>query len=657
MRHSWLRKGYLRLLMALSLMVVLQGLYAQTWTWQQRCIGNNEWYAYCIGGICGGFPSFDTLYRNNWGQSYCGSPSGLRFPEVGSSVIFPTNSNARLTQNCDVKSITLESGSTFTWQGGTLTLRDPSNNNTPGVFLNRGTVSIEPIQSCTLSGTFINESVLRYLDGTLYLNGATIQNYGLIVAEQGRITTVASTWNEYMIKNFATLRKQGTGSLTIQVPVEQQNAYVQVLEGSLLLQTSSKFGNTNWLVNHGANLHIQSGINYFLGNHVGEINGSLLNSARILLMGSSAVVFNFGGNGFTWVSGEIYQHYVPLRNDGLIRTVPGHDRVLAASLFNAGTFHHQGGTILTENAEITNLENGTLLLDSGNFRNRASRFLRIINFGVIRKTTQGSSYVEALPLRNFSLVDCQGELHVPQLEQVQGETRIHYGATLTVDDPIALFGGVLMGSGTLRRGSLGLGGIRATGGVIAPGIVDPANPQLNPVGIFTILDGNLIIGTNATLEIDLSGTDNSNHGNPMYDQLRVVPMWNRTLTVQLNGTLRLKGRNGFTPSVGDSFDIILNPINNWNLSGTFSRVEVDPHTLPCMEVAVHYTPNRVWVEVVRTSGINPDLNNDGCVDDADLLNVLFAFGQTGSSPADVNCDGIVDDADLLSVLFAFGQGC
>jgi hypothetical protein len=26
-------------------------------------------------------------------------------------------------------------------------------------------------------------------------------------------------------------------------------------------------------------------------------------------------------------------------------------------------------------------------------------------------------------------------------------------------------------------------------------------------------------------------------------------------------------------------------------------------------------------------------------------------------PADVNCDGIVDDADLLEVLFAFGSGC
>jgi hypothetical protein len=53
-----------------------------------------------------------------------------------------------------------------------------------------------------------------------------------------------------------------------------------------------------------------------------------------------------------------------------------------------------------------------------------------------------------------------------------------------------------------------------------------------------------------------------------------------------------------------------------------------------------------------------DVNGDGCVDDADLLAVLFAFGQTGSGlPEDVNGDGVVDDADLLIVLFAFGQGC
>jgi probable HAF family extracellular repeat protein len=56
---------------------------------------------------------------------------------------------------------------------------------------------------------------------------------------------------------------------------------------------------------------------------------------------------------------------------------------------------------------------------------------------------------------------------------------------------------------------------------------------------------------------------------------------------------------------------------------------------------------------------NGDVDNNGCVDDADLLAVLFAFGNTGSNlgRVDVNCDGVVDDADLLQVLFSFGSGC
>jgi probable HAF family extracellular repeat protein len=56
---------------------------------------------------------------------------------------------------------------------------------------------------------------------------------------------------------------------------------------------------------------------------------------------------------------------------------------------------------------------------------------------------------------------------------------------------------------------------------------------------------------------------------------------------------------------------------------------------------------------------NGDIDNNGCVDDADLLQVLFAFGNTGEilGRVDVNCDGVVDDADLLQVLFNFGSGC
>ncbi|MEN3001900.1 MAG: hypothetical protein ABDI19_08680 [Armatimonadota bacterium] len=63
-----------------------------------------------------------------------------------------------------------------------------------------------------------------------------------------------------------------------------------------------------------------------------------------------------------------------------------------------------------------------------------------------------------------------------------------------------------------------------------------------------------------------------------------------------------------------------------------------------------------WAARTACTETGGDVNRDGCVDDADLLMVLFNFGATGADPADTNCDGIVDDADLLIVLFNFGTG-
>ncbi|OYT69022.1 MAG: hypothetical protein CFK48_09625 [Armatimonadetes bacterium CP1_7O] len=57
------------------------------------------------------------------------------------------------------------------------------------------------------------------------------------------------------------------------------------------------------------------------------------------------------------------------------------------------------------------------------------------------------------------------------------------------------------------------------------------------------------------------------------------------------------------------------------------------------------------------SNCEGDVNNDGQVDDADLLVVLFNFGCFGfGCQGDVNNDTTVDDADLLIVLFNFGCG-
>jgi probable HAF family extracellular repeat protein len=57
---------------------------------------------------------------------------------------------------------------------------------------------------------------------------------------------------------------------------------------------------------------------------------------------------------------------------------------------------------------------------------------------------------------------------------------------------------------------------------------------------------------------------------------------------------------------------------------------------------------------------NGDINRDGCVDDLDMLGVLFEFGAPVNDLnrcVDVNRDGIIDDGDLLIVLFHFGNGC
>ncbi|GIV08867.1 MAG: peptidase M1 [Fimbriimonadales bacterium] len=60
---------------------------------------------------------------------------------------------------------------------------------------------------------------------------------------------------------------------------------------------------------------------------------------------------------------------------------------------------------------------------------------------------------------------------------------------------------------------------------------------------------------------------------------------------------------------------------------------------------------------LRVLALSGDVNGDGCTNDADLLSVLFKFGELGACAEDVNGDDQVNDADLLVVLFNYGMGC
>ncbi len=83
---------------------------------------------------------------------------------------------------------------------------------------------------------------------------------------------------------------------------------------------------------------------------------------------------------------------------------------------------------------------------------------------------------------------------------------------------------------------------------------------------------------------------------------------------------------------------------------------------PYFAYVLHYVENQGYISdsLLRLARVHMpgDVDENGCVDDSDLLMVLFAFGQTGTDLSeDVNRDGIVDDSDLLTVLFNWGIGC
>lgn len=118
--------------------------------------------------------------------------------------------------------------------------------------------------------------------------------------------------------------------------------------------------------------------------------------------------------------------------------------------------------------------------------------------------------------------------------------------------------------------------------------------------------------------------------------------------VTLNGTLLIAEMPGYAPQVGDTYTVL----TYGSRTGSFNHIA--GRTLSSGLVVYQRFFDDHLDLIVSYQG---DVNLNGCVDDSDLLAVLFAFAQTGTLPEDLTGDGVVDDADLLAVLFNFGNGC
>jgi hypothetical protein len=112
---------------------------------------------------------------------------------------------------------------------------------------------------------------------------------------------------------------------------------------------------------------------------------------------------------------------------------------------------------------------------------------------------------------------------------------------------------------------------------------------------------------------------------------------------------------------GDKFFGVLHGFDNWKnidcACGSPNWEDGVHLVLAGTEADLEEMTVRDWLDLARIGLPSGDASFDGCVDDADLLAVLFVFGQTGDLPEDVNDDGVVDDADLLQVLLNFRSGC
>ncbi len=228
-------------------------------------------------------------------------------------------------------------------------------------------------------------------------NGATLQNTGTLELQAGALRHNSGT---NLIQNTGTLRKTTTSGFTISVPLQTQNATMEVQAGTLYLTGAGDYRhNTTWSVASGATLELSgsSSTHTFTGTHSGAIAGFLGQTGGTVAAGSNGAVFNFTGNGFAWYAGTLNGGSAGLTNQGLLRVVAnsGSYRYLSGLLVNSGTLVHHNNNVWFNGATLQNT--GTLELQAGTLHHNSGTNL-IQNTGTLRKTTT-SGFTISVPLQ------------------------------------------------------------------------------------------------------------------------------------------------------------------------------------------------------------------------------------------------------------------
>ena len=490
------------------------------------------------------------------------------------------------------------------------------------------------------SGSIVNINGDGTSSARIKLNGGTLNIND--AAEDFRLeggTLVAGSTNEI------------TGG-TINGPGELQAGSGHALRGRGTINAPVDFDGSAQLIATGGTLNVNGGI-VDVGT-IGTSNGTLDVSTawntnvtnNVVIAGGTlqgSLITNDGVNGISGrgvVSARVINNSIINANDGGTLTVNNtlNDWDGAA---NNGTLQANGGTLQLNDSfrfnhqGTVNAFNGTVFANGFELEFEPASNLNLTN-GTYRSTSTtdfgGTITVNAGPASNL-MVNGSATFEPTSNTTLNGD--------LVLDNPTTI-----VHSGATFSGGASL-----------------VVPSANTLRLLDGADVDVLIENNGTLDLgaspgQTSGLDFEQSGTGTWDLelggTGINDYDRMTLTgiASLAGTLDVSLIGGFTPTLGDSFSILL----AGSVIGTFDSVLGSPGAGLAYDVA--YNANSVLLSVIN-AGLAGDLNNDGFVGVDDLNIVLVNWNQTvppGDAAADPSGDNYVGVDDLNIVLVNWNNG-
>jgi len=362
-----------------------------------------------------------------------------------------TITSLRLGGNSGAQTLSVGSGTvTLTENGivgtnGVINFVSGNLDSGPGLT-NEGLVVLTSSSSKTLGGRLINDGTIRWDQGHIYLTtNAVLENNDqfLVGGHSNGIYRSGSAPQRFV--NNATIRRTAEGTSSLNLTFEN-NGLVDVQAGTLQVRGESYHNGGSFGVATGASLLFDSGTHTVSGTLSGNPDGSIVMSSTVVA-GSNGAVFNFGGTGLKWSSGNL-DGGPGLTNDGLVVLTSSSNKTLGGRLINDGTIRwDQGHIYLTTNAVLENNDQFLVGGHSNGIYRSGSAPQRFVNNATINRTADGTSSLN-LTLENNGLIDVQsGTL------QVRGESYhnggsfgVATGASLLFDSGTHTVSGTLSGN-------------------------------------------------------------------------------------------------------------------------------------------------------------------------------------------------------------------